>query len=193
MSTSSRRPRPQNTEKSLSSAPVEEHTLAHLGNATGDQDALQEAALKDESITITTDDKPAQGLTQDEVAAMADGNDGSIVVTKDNQVTETVEEADHRRYAALGSTTITGPNAPDQLINPDKSRKVAGRPACRVITGYATVERDVPDNDKTGESAHTETETEPIFCPRPEVVDNAGICGAHYSTRADLRRAARRD
>ncbi len=30
-------------------------------------------------------------------------------------------------------------------------------------------------------------------CIRPDVVDNAGLCGAHWSLRPDLRRAARRD
>lgn len=30
-------------------------------------------------------------------------------------------------------------------------------------------------------------------CIRPDVVDDAGLCGAHWSLRPDLRRGARRD
>lgn len=28
-------------------------------------------------------------------------------------------------------------------------------------------------------------------CPRPEVVDGVGLCGAHYALRPDLRKVAR--
>ncbi|HET6291013.1 MAG TPA: hypothetical protein VFG15_30250 [Amycolatopsis sp.] len=59
----------------------------------------------------------------------------------------------------------------DQAPAPDRSRTADGRPACRVGRDVAP---ELP------------------ACWRPEVADDLGICGAHFSLRPDLRREAYR-
>lgn len=68
----------------------------------------------------------------------------------------------------------------------------------RATTGE-TVERANTTAAATTDAADTVTTTasrdtsrcQAPNCPRPEVVDGVGLCGAHYALRPDLRKEAR--
>jgi hypothetical protein len=102
-------------------------------------------------------------------------------------VEETSAPADIEQPAAVDTTTDTVPDgdtpaAADQVddLTPD-APVTSGDVAPKELEGLGGKTSDGRDNCRVPD------------CIRPDVVDDAGLCGAHWSLRPDLRRGARRD